>query len=177
MIGLINGAFGVGKTTLARLLVERLPGSVLYNPERVGSALRATVGWVIRLDDYQDLPLWCPLVVGGARVLYRVRSRHLVIPMTLWRRRYFDAITTGLRRLSPEVVCLRLTASERELRGRILGRADAEGGHDWCLGHLEGCMAAFSDLHFGIEIATDGKTPGMLATEVMGYLPPIAGAR
>ena len=36
MIILINGPFGIGKTTTARLLVRRLPGAVVYNPEHTG---------------------------------------------------------------------------------------------------------------------------------------------
>ena len=31
----LNGPFGIGKTTTAHLLVERLPGALLYDPELV----------------------------------------------------------------------------------------------------------------------------------------------
>jgi len=37
---LLNGAFGVGKTTVARRLVERLPAGAFYDPERIGFVLR-----------------------------------------------------------------------------------------------------------------------------------------
>ena len=32
MIILVNGSFGVGKTTVAELLVNRIPNSLLYEP-------------------------------------------------------------------------------------------------------------------------------------------------
>ena len=43
MIVFINGPFGVGKTTVAERLVGRLPGSLLFDAELVGSFLRRIV--------------------------------------------------------------------------------------------------------------------------------------
>ncbi len=43
MIVFINGTFGVGKTTAAERLVVRLPGSLLFDAELVGSLLRRIV--------------------------------------------------------------------------------------------------------------------------------------
>lgn len=40
MIIMINGAFGVGKTTVATILLERIPNSMLIDPEEVGYMLR-----------------------------------------------------------------------------------------------------------------------------------------
>lgn len=36
MIIWLNGPFGVGKTTLANLLHQEIPDSILYNPEHLG---------------------------------------------------------------------------------------------------------------------------------------------
>lgn len=36
MFIMINGAFGVGKTTTASKLQERMPNSILFDPEEVG---------------------------------------------------------------------------------------------------------------------------------------------
>jgi hypothetical protein len=51
----LNGPFGVGKTTVARLLVERMPGARIVDPERLGWVMRRTL-W--RTVDYQDVALW-----------------------------------------------------------------------------------------------------------------------
>jgi broad-specificity NMP kinase len=40
MIVVINGSFGVGKTTVAKLIRRSLPGSAIYDPEWVGFVLR-----------------------------------------------------------------------------------------------------------------------------------------
>jgi len=40
MVILINGAFGIGKTTVARALSRRIPGSVICDPELIGFVLQ-----------------------------------------------------------------------------------------------------------------------------------------
>ncbi|MDQ6661003.1 MAG: AAA family ATPase, partial [Chloroflexota bacterium] len=69
MIIFINGAFGVGKTTLAEMLVQRISNSLLFDPEIVGFFLRAIVSPIETFDDFQDLPMWRPLVVTTAQML------------------------------------------------------------------------------------------------------------
>ena len=39
MIVWINGAFGAGKTTTARELIDLIPNSTLFDPEVIGAAL------------------------------------------------------------------------------------------------------------------------------------------
>lgn len=39
MIVWINGAFGAGKTTTGRELIELIPNSTLFDPEVIGGAL------------------------------------------------------------------------------------------------------------------------------------------
>ena len=63
MIIWINGAFGPGKTTLAKELHRRLPDAVLYNPEDVGLMLWK---WMQPNGDFQHLPSWRELVVATA---------------------------------------------------------------------------------------------------------------
>ena len=40
MIIMINGAFGVGKTTIANELLKEIKNSMIYDPEEVGFMLR-----------------------------------------------------------------------------------------------------------------------------------------
>src|SRR5687767_2126468 len=64
LILLLNGAFGIGKTSVARRLVARLPRAVLYDPEIIGIALQRAariVGW--NVPDFQDLRLWRRLTI------------------------------------------------------------------------------------------------------------------
>ena len=98
MILFINGPFGVGKTSVARLLVQKMPHSMLYNPEAIGAVLHRVLGPFWKAADYQDYALWRPLLVGGARLLKPGSTQTLVIPMTVWRRDLFMLPADRLQR-------------------------------------------------------------------------------
>jgi hypothetical protein len=55
MILLLNGAFGVGETTVARAVVARLPRAVVFDPEIIGIALqRLARAAGRRVDEFQE---------------------------------------------------------------------------------------------------------------------------
>jgi hypothetical protein len=83
--------------------------------------------------------------------------------MTVLRRDYFTEITHGLRAIDPDLRLLRLTASEETLRDRILTRPGNEGPHEWALSHLPAVLEAMVDPLFGVEVATDDRTPADVA--------------
>jgi deoxyadenosine/deoxycytidine kinase len=170
MILFINGPFGVGKTTVANLLVERMPDAMLYDPEIVGAFLRYVLDPVEKVDDFQDYALWSKMVVEGARMLKDEYGGTLIMPMTVWRREYFAKLTYDLKRVTPDLRCFRLTASEDVLKQRIFSRPDEEGSHEWCLSHLEVGLAASQDPTFGVEIPTDNRTPKEVADAIMDEL-------
>jgi hypothetical protein len=116
MMVFINGPFGIGKTTTARLLIQEIPSTRLYDPEHVGAFLRATVGKIEHVSDYQDHRLWPRLTVEVARLLRVTSWRPLVIPMSIARRDRFNFITSRLRGIDPDLLCVRLTASREVLR-------------------------------------------------------------
>src|SRR2546423_3744287 len=105
MIVLINGSFGVGKSTVARLLRSALPGSVLYDPEWVGLVLMRLPKWKSKMsgtEDFQDIGLWRRSAVAGVRLFRSFVSDTVIVPMTFSRRKYFDEIIAGVGRLDPE---------------------------------------------------------------------------
>jgi cytidylate kinase len=67
MIVMVNGPFGVGKTTVAQALCAATPNAMLYDPEIVGTALRYVTAGVVsqaeQTDDFQDIALWPSLTV------------------------------------------------------------------------------------------------------------------
>src|SRR5215210_578491 len=106
MVVVINGSFGVGKTTVARLLREASPGGAVYDPEWAGLALMRLPKWVklkgAGTDDFQDIELWRRLTVAGVRLFGRLASGGLIVPMTFSRLDYLDEVVTGIRRHDPE---------------------------------------------------------------------------
>ncbi|MFE6973428.1 NUDIX domain-containing protein [Streptomyces sp. NPDC057682] len=125
MIVWINGAFGAGKTSAARELIDLIPNSTLYDPELTGAGLGSLLPQkkLAEVTDFQDLPIWRRLVVDTAAALLAEIGGVLVVPMTLLRQEYRDEIFGGLasKRVSVHHVLLR--PEETILRQRIAHRA------------------------------------------------------
>ncbi|MDQ0918294.1 hypothetical protein [Paenibacillus sp. V4I5] len=103
MIIMINGAFGAGKTTAANGLFPLVPGSMIFDPEEIGYMLRKLVPVEERLahertDDFQDMELWKVLTVKTAAELKSMYNKHLIVPMTIYKRQNFDYIYDGFKR-------------------------------------------------------------------------------
>ena len=74
MIIMINGAFGVGKTTIANMLQNEMDNSMIFDPEEIGYMLRNIIPIDIKrtesiTGDFQDLDLWKELTVDMAKRL------------------------------------------------------------------------------------------------------------
>ena len=175
MIVFINGPFGVGKTTVARLLVQRMPHAAMYDPEIIGVVLRRVLSPFTKVKDYQDHTLWRRLVVGGARLLRTVSGRPLVVPMTVWKRNVFDHIAAGLGRVDGDLSCFRLTFPEHVLIDRISSDAKDENAYSWRASHVGVYLEALRDPAFGKEIRTEGLAPAAVADQILENLPLHAG--
>jgi 8-oxo-dGTP pyrophosphatase MutT (NUDIX family) len=142
----INGAFGAGKTTTARELIELIPNSTLFDPEVIGGTLTDLLPakHLAEVGDFQDLPIWRRLVIDTAAALLAELGGTLVVPMTLLRQDYRDEIFGGLAARRIPVRHLVLTPAETILRARIAGREIPPGLPDgeirvrqWAYDHIE----------------------------------------
>src|ERR1044071_5586680 len=107
MVLMLNGSFGVGKSTVARLLRGALKGSLIYDPEWAGSVLMRLPAWVglkgAGSDDFQNIELWRRSAIQGVRLFRRLARGPVIVPMTFSSRAYFDEVTEGLRRHDAEL--------------------------------------------------------------------------
>ncbi|MFI9822641.1 NUDIX domain-containing protein [Streptomyces sp. NPDC052013] len=142
----INGAFGAGKTTTARELIELIPNSTLFDPEVIGAALAHLLPpkRLAEVGDYQDLPIWRRLVIDTAAAMLTELGGTLVVPMTLLRQEYRDEIFGGLAARRIPVRHVLLAPAETILRERIAGREvpqDLPDGEirvrQWSYDHIE----------------------------------------
>ncbi|WP_354639075.1 NUDIX hydrolase [Kitasatospora camelliae] len=126
MIVWVNGAFGAGKTSACRELVELLPGSMLFDPELVGSGLCRMLpdDRLAPVADFQDLPSWRKLVPEVAAALLAEVPGPLVVPMTLLREDYRDEIFGSLAARGLAVHHFVLDPEETILRERIEAREE-----------------------------------------------------
>lgn len=168
MIVLINGPFGVGKTTLARELRERIDGSVLYDPELLGYVLQRLPHPRAK-QDFQDFTIWRRSVSVGAAVLLNFYAT-VIIPMAIWRPDYLAQITTELARMDDRLEMLCLTVEATVLRARIDSRTASEPARKWMLEKAEQLEGTFDGPKFGKHIDTTILTPQEVCIEALHAL-------
>jgi cytidylate kinase len=157
---LLNGAFGVGKTTVARAMAKQLPRTMIFDPELIGFVLQR----VRRVDDFQDLAMWRRLVVLGIRIM-RIFRRHVIVPMAFSNLVYLEEIRSGIGRFEADVRHFCLVAPLQVVRERLTGR-----GHkdvDWQLRRASECCVAHGDAAFAEHIPTDGVTAEQVAERLL----------
>ncbi|MCD0483793.1 NUDIX hydrolase [Streptacidiphilus sp. ASG 303] len=127
MIVWVNGTFGAGKTGACRELTALLPGSVLFDPELVGSGLLAVLPGhrTAGVADVRDLPSWRLLVPEVAAALLAEVPGPLVVPMTLLRQDQRDEVFGALASRRIPVHHVLLHADETVLRARAEASAEA----------------------------------------------------
>ena len=164
----INGAFGVGKTTVSRLLVERLPRSVLFDPEPVGLVLsraRAALFPPI-VDDFQDLAAWRTTSVRLIRLVSGFRAT-VVVPMALSNVSYLNEFLTGARAPGRKTLHFCLTAPLATIHARLSQRAPRHGPTEWQLRRSQECCDVHSRPEFAEHIATENRSPREVADEIL----------
>jgi hypothetical protein len=171
MLVWINGAFGVGKTSVARILARRLPGSFMFDPEQIGSMLRRVVPHESQTGDFQDIPLWRSLTACTSLGLLESLSRPLIVPMTLVNQVYFDEIMGRLRRPGVGLYHFALVASRTTLRRRLTRRLAFPWSTYWALQQINRCVQALEGPSFAKHVRTDGRTVEDIVDEILNQLP------
>lgn len=171
MIVWLNGAFGVGKTSLARALSVKWPSALLFDPEQVGFMLRKVVPEDVQTGDFQDLPLWRRLTTETAIGLLRQTNRPLIVPMALVNPAYFDEVVGELRRRGVEVHHFALLGSYDTIRRRIRRRWELPGSKRWTLAQVERCVTALESPEFKVHIDTNNRSVDEILLEILAKLP------
>jgi len=169
MIVWINGACGVGKTSVAKRLVRRLPGARLFDPERIGFELRHE-GRLRSGADFQDLPEWRRLTVERIAATEAASAAPLVVPMALADPGYFDEVIGGLRSLGLDLRHFTLTASAATVERRLRERLDWPSSRCWALARVEPCVAALAAPRFAEHVDSEAKGPADLADHIAARL-------
>ena len=160
MILLLNGAFGIGKTTVARLLVKRLPRAVLFDPELIGIALQR----ITRVDDFQDLRAWRRLTVAGLRIVRRFRP-NVIVPMAFSNPAYLEEIRSAAERIDDRVLHVCLVAPLPVVEERLRRR----GAEPWSFRRAAECCVAHESVVFATHVNAE-RDPHELAEELRNQL-------
>jgi deoxyadenosine/deoxycytidine kinase len=169
MIIMINGAFGVGKTTVANKLLESIDNSMLYDPEEVGYMLRNIITDEVmkteeKTDNFQDFELWKVLTVKVARLLKEKYRKDMIVPMTIINKEYFTYILNGFKEIDEQTYHFCLMAKEETIFERLRGRGEVEG--NWCFQQTKKCVEAYQDKCFEEYIFTDSLSIDQVVKDI-----------
>lgn len=134
MIIWLNGTFGVGKTTTASLLLDRVPSSRVFDPEHVGYMLSANFS-DHEFSDFQDLPPWRQLVPHALSTVQTFTGSQVIAPQTVLVKEYWRELQRGMQELELDVVHVLLDCQEDGLRSRIADDAE-QGPSEWRQDHV-----------------------------------------
>ena len=170
MILLLNGAFGVGKTSVARSLVARLPRTILFDPEIIGIPLQRLARLAgRRIDDFQDLRLWRRLTVIGLRVT-RLHWPNVVVPMAFSNAAYLQEIRMGLERFETHVDHFCLVAPIEVIHERLRRRGDDPIRDAWQYRRAEECCRIHAQEDFSTRVVTTARDTDNIADEIVRAL-------
>ena len=154
----LNGAFGAGKTTVARALAAELPDALVVDPEDIGRMLRKVVPPAARTSDFQDIPSWRRLTVATIESLLRDHEVPLIVPMAVVDPVYFDETVGRLRRSGVTVQHFALVARPKTIRRRLLWRFSPPWATWWALRRVERCTSELRSPLFATHVDTDDRS-------------------
>ena len=161
MIIWINGSFGVGKTTIAEKLKERIKNSIIYDPEKVGLFLDKMLSE--KKDDFQDYELWRTINYAILKELDKT-NEVIIVPMTITNLQYYNEIIGKLQNDCINIIHFILTANKENIINRLNARGNST---EWSYNQVDRCITAFDDDFFeGEKIDTNNKS----IIEICDYL-------
>ncbi len=153
MLVWLNGAFGVGKTTVAGL-IGKSPGRWRpFDAEWVGYMLKANLTDRSLAGDFQHLAGWRRLVPIVAREISDLTGEPLVVVQTVLVEQYWEELRIGLSDQGFEVFHVFLDVETSALRARIEGDLARPGvdARQWRLDHI----AEFDSCRSWMAMAAD----------------------
>lgn len=153
MIIWINGSFGVGKTTVAEKLKEKIDKSIIYDPEKIGMFLSNTLP--TKENDFQDYKLWRTI---NYEILKNLGTEFevIIVPMTITNLQYYDEIVGRLERDGINIKHFILIASKENIISRLNARGNTT---EWAYMQVDRCDKTFKDNYLkGQKIDTNNKS-------------------
>ncbi len=168
MVIWLSGAYGVGKSAVAKALCEKLPDALVFDAEEVGNAVRGSYpdcpyGYI-----FEDYPLWAEFCYQLIRDVHNTFQKDILVDMTLVRETSRVNILDRLRADGIEVRYFVLTASRQTIHDRILARGEDEGC--WCMENLDMAMAASAAIPGSTPVSTEDRSADAVAEDVLHIL-------
>jgi len=154
----INGAYGVGKSTIAECLQKKLGKAHIFDAEEVGNAIRDNYPEEVKHSViFEDYPLWRET---NYRLLLDITNKFdgdIIVPMTLIREESYFEIIKKLEDSGISIKYIFLDGDYQTIHDRIIARGEKE--DCWCMQHIKKCLDIQNSENHAIHINTVGKTP------------------
>jgi predicted kinase len=166
MIVWLNGNFGAGKTTTARLLQAALPARV-FDSEHIGYLLRPIIG-DIPCTDFKEWAPWRGLTIETARQVLDFTGGTLVIPQSVLQRDYWTELMDGFAEHSIPVQAFTLHADRDVFEARVAADTDEPTARQWRLDHRDAYETALTEwMHAATTVVdTTDRTPDQAAAHI-----------
>ena len=165
MIYWLNGAYGVGKTTVAQGLKPLLHNAHIFDPELIGNGIRDNYPANLFRETFEEYPLWLETNYRLLKDIYERYDGDIIAPMTLLQESSYTAIIGRLLDDGIPVRYIFLDADEATLKHRMID-SGREKPDSWCVRHIPACLAAQASETHAVHIPTVGRTPEDIAQEI-----------
>ena len=166
MIYWINGAYGVGKSTIAECLLKKLNKAHIFDAEEIGNAIRDNYPKESKHSViFEDYPLWRET---NYKLLLDISSKYdgdIIVPMTLIREESYIDIIKRLQDNGISVKYIFLDGDYQTIRDRIISRGEKE--DCWCMQNISLCLEAQKNESHAIHIDTINQTPEQIVERIL----------
>ena len=168
MIIWISGPYGVGKSTLAEALAEKMEHALIFDAEEMGNAVRENYPNCPYGVIFEDYPLWSKFCYELLKDIHNTFGKNILVPMTMLRRSTYGNIIEKLLADNIDTRLVVLEAGYQSVHDRILARGEEEGC--WCMENIELARRESSAIREGLHLDTDGRSVEELAEMVLSYI-------
>lgn len=168
MIIWINGPYGIGKSTLAERLRERISPSFLFDAELVGDAVRENLPEQFFKETYEEILMWGEICCKLLKELDSCFDGCVLVPMTLIRAESAASIIGRLKADGVNIKHILLEADSSTIRERILSRGEDQ--DCWCMQQIERCLDSQRDMQCDLRLLAADSSPEMLADLIVAQI-------
>ena len=165
MIIWINGAYGVGKTTIAELLKNDFHPSFVFDPELVGNGIRDNYPEELFYETFEQYDIWLNTCYELLKDIHSRYNGTIIVPMTLLFDKSYEWIIKRLIDDGIDVRYIFLDADHDTLYKRMVetGREEKDG---WCVNHINVCLERQKSDDKTIHINTVNRTPIEIVNDI-----------
>ena len=174
MIVIINGPYGVGKTSVAENLIKKIPSSILFDTEEIGFLLDKQIPSEIRSGDWIELDLWKKLVVDIGIFLRKEYNQNVIIPQTILNKSTLSYILEEFKKGGEIVYNFCLITEKEILEERLIKRIKKMGMEHligtpdfYAFERIDQCLEVFSkEKHINISDKSVNEVSDILLSRI-----------